>query len=65
MEDITEKILAFMRGKGPILPVEIAKHINTNILMASARLSEIKSNGKIKISHVKVCGSPLYYLPGG
>ena len=56
MEDIT--------GKGPILPVEIAKHINTNILMASARLSEIKSNGKIKISHVKVGGSPLYYLPG-
>ena len=64
MEDIKEKILGFMRQKGPILPVEVAKHINTNILMASAHLSELSSEGKLKVSSVKVGGSPLYYLHG-
>lgn len=64
MEDIREKILQFIREKGPIIPVEITKHINSNILMASAHLSELSSNGKVKVSNVKVGGSPLYYLPG-
>jgi len=64
MEDIKEKILQFIKEKGPVLPVEITKHINSNILMASAYLSELSSNGKLKISNVKVGGSPLYFLPG-
>ena len=64
MEDTKEKILQLIKEKGPILPVEITKHINSNILMASAHLSELSSNGKLKISNVKVGGSPLYYLPG-
>jgi hypothetical protein len=64
MEDIKEKILEFIREKGPLLPVEITKHINSNILMASAHLSELSSRGRLKISSVKVGGSPLYYLPG-
>jgi hypothetical protein len=64
MEDIKEEILRFMQQKGPVLPADIAKHINSNILMASAHLSEVSSNGKLKISHVKAGGSPLYYLPG-
>lgn len=64
MEDIREKILQFIREKGPIIPVEITKHINSNILMASAHLSELSSNGKVKVSNVKIGGSPLYYLPG-
>jgi len=64
MEDIKENILQFMKTKGPVLPADIAKHINTNILMASAHLSELSSNGKLKISNIKVGGSPLYFLPG-
>ena len=64
MEDNKEKILSFIKGKGPVLPVEVAKHIDSNILMASAHLAELSSNGKLKISNVKVGGSPLYYLPG-
>jgi hypothetical protein len=64
MENIKEKILQFIQQKGPILPVEISKHINSNILIASAHLSELSSNGNVKISRVKVGGSPLYYRPG-
>jgi len=65
MEDNKEKILQFIKEKGPVLPIDIAKHINSNTLMASAHLSELSSNGKLRISSVKVGGgSPLYYLQG-
>ncbi len=65
MEDNREKILQYIREKGPVLPVDIAKQINSNILMASAHLSELSSNSKLKISNIKIGGgSPLYYLPG-
>ncbi len=62
--DIKEKILDFIKNKGPVLPVEISKEINSDILMASAHLSELTSNKKLRISSVKVGSSPLYYLPG-
>ena len=62
--EISEKILSIVKTKGPILPVGIAKEINTNILMASAYLSELVSNKKIKITYIKVGGSPLYYVDG-
>jgi hypothetical protein len=32
--------------------------------MASAMLSEMSSKGILKVSHIKVGGSPLYYAPG-
>jgi len=64
MEDVKEKILQLIKEKGPVLPVDITKRINSNILMASAHLSELSSKGILKISNVKVGGSPLYYIPG-
>lgn len=62
--DYRDTVLAFIRSKGPILPVQIAKEVKTNILMASAMLSEMSSKGTLKVSHIKVGGSPLYYAPG-
>ncbi len=62
--DTKEQILNFIRIKGPVLPVQISKEIKSDILIASAYLSELASNKKLKISCVKVGGSPLYYLPG-
>lgn len=59
-----DEIIAFIRRNGPALPVQVAKVLNTNSLMASALLSELKSNGDIKLSAVKVGGSPLYYIEG-
>ncbi|MBR9683831.1 hypothetical protein GOV03_04805 [Candidatus Woesearchaeota archaeon] len=57
-----EKILSLIRTTGPILPNQAAKCINSNILLASAYLSELSSQGKIKVSRIKIGGSPLYYL---
>jgi len=59
-----ETILAIVKEKGPILPVKVSKEINENILMTSARLSELLTDKQIKISNIKVGGSPLYYYSG-
>ncbi len=59
-----DKILAFLHETGPTLPSKVAKNIQTDILFASAFLSDLASQGKVKISYLKVGGSPLYYLAG-
>jgi len=59
-----DKILEIVKAKGPVLPVQISKEIGTNILVASAHLAELTASNKLKISAIKVGGSPLYYLAG-
>lgn len=62
--EIKERIVSIFRRKGPSLPVHIAKEINLSILFASAFLSELLSEKTIKISNMKVGGSPIYFIPG-
>ena len=59
-----EKILDVLKEKGPSLPINIAKSLEMNSLFISAFLSELSSQNKVKISHLKVGGSPLYFLEG-
>lgn len=59
-----DKIINFLRMTGPTLPSKVAKFVQSDILLASALLSDLTSQGRVKISHLKVGGSPLYYLPG-
>ena len=59
-----EKIMQVLKIRGPLLPIDIAKALNTNSIMAGALLSELVSNKRVKISHLKVGGSPLYYVEG-
>jgi hypothetical protein len=60
----SQKVISFLRIRGPSLPVHISHEINTNVIMASAVLAELVSSHKVKVSHVKIGGSPLYFLPG-
>lgn len=62
--EIRERIVELVKAKGPVLPVQISKEIGSNILMASAHLAELTASHRLKISAIKVGGSPLYYLPG-
>lgn len=62
-KDVKEKILKFLRERGPCLPVHVAKHIELNSIFTSAFLSELASEGAIRISDMKVGGSPLYFTP--
>ncbi len=61
---IKERITLFIERNGPSLPVHIAKEINTNMIFASAFLSELLSDKKIKISNMLVGNSRLHFLPG-
>ncbi|RLE46629.1 hypothetical protein DRJ22_01500 [Candidatus Woesearchaeota archaeon] len=58
-----EKVLSLARVS-PVLPAQVAKALNTNSLMAGAMLSEMTSKGILKVSNLKVGGSPLYFVPG-
>lgn len=59
-----EKILSILRFKGPLLPVHIANETGLSMLFASAFLSELFSDKKIKMSYMKVGSSPVYFIPG-
>ncbi|MEK6875190.1 MAG: hypothetical protein AABX30_00745 [Nanoarchaeota archaeon] len=60
---IKEKVIDTLQKRGPCLPVHVAKETGQSMLFASAFLSELFAERKLKISKMKVGGSPLYFLP--
>jgi len=58
------KILDFVRFKGPLIPSEINKELNTDVLFASAMLSEMVDKKKIRLTSLKVGSTPVYYMQG-
>lgn len=63
-QELKGKILSSLKNNGPSLPVQIAKAAELETLFAGAFLSELAGEKSVKISHMKVGGSPLYFLPG-
>jgi len=63
-QDVKGKIIEIIKRKGPSLPVEIARETGLSPLFASAFLSELVKSGMLRLSHLKIGGSPLYFLPG-
>jgi len=61
---VHDQILLFIKANGPVVPTKIAKTIKSEILIASAHLSDLATQGKVKVSYLKIGGSPLYYLSG-
>ena len=64
ISSLRNEILNYVSKHGPILPVQISKQINNNILFAGAILSELVANKKIMLSNAKIGGSPVYYISG-
>lgn len=62
--DRRDQILEIVSRRGPVLPSQINKELNVNIIFASAMLSELVDVKKLRLSHVKVGGSPLYFVAG-
>jgi len=63
-QEIRDQILSMLRFKGPSLPVHVSGKVGLSMLFAGAFLSELASDKSLKISNMKVGGSPLYYLQG-
>lgn len=62
--DIREKVYSFIRMRGPVLPIEVARYIEKDLLLTSAMLADLTASKKIRISNIKVGQSKLYYAPG-
>jgi len=62
--NIKSRIVSLIEQKGPSLPVGIARQLELSPLFASAFLSELLSEKKIKISNLRVGNSPLYFISG-
>ncbi len=61
---LKEKILFVCKKRGPSLPVHIASETGISALFAAAFLSELVSEKKLILSHLRVGNSPLYLVPG-
>jgi len=57
-------ILQLIKIKGPVVPTQISKEIKRDTLLTSAILSQLVDIKKLRISKLKVGGSPLYFLDG-
>lgn len=61
---LKEQVLGLVRMKGPVLPVQVSKEIESDTMFVGAIFSELIADKKLKITHAKVGGSPLYYVEG-
>jgi len=64
MKETHARIIEILRNKGPSLPINLAKDMRMNSLFISAFLSELVNEKRIRVSNLKVGGSPLYFLDG-
>ena len=62
--DQREKIISFIKIRGPSLPIHISQHLKVDTLLASAMLAELLSDKRLKLSNLRVGNSPVYYLVG-
>ncbi len=62
--EMRDKVLAFVKMKGPVIPMQVAKDLGKDTFYAGALLSELLNNKIIKISSAKIGGTPVYYMPG-
>lgn len=62
MADQRDKIQSIVRMKGPLLPNVIGKELGIDLLIASAMLSELVDSKVLRLSALKVGGSPVYFF---
>jgi hypothetical protein len=59
-----EKVLEIVK-QGPTYPAKIAKQLGSggDTMLIGAILSTLISTGEVKVSSLKIGGTPLYYTP--
>lgn len=63
-EQIEEQILNYVSRNGPVLPVQVSKAINRDLMFAGAILSQLVSRKVVLLTNAKIGGSPVYYVKG-
>ncbi len=64
MKEKKDQVLAFVKQNGPVLPIQISKNLELNMIFSGAILAELVSNKLLKLTKAKIGSSPLYYAPG-
>ncbi|MEM2089579.1 MAG: hypothetical protein QXL88_00580 [Candidatus Pacearchaeota archaeon] len=64
MIDKKQKIQELIKARGPCLPSHLSNEIGLSLLFTSALLSEMVAEKTLKLTFLKIGGSPLYYLEG-
>lgn len=62
--DNREKVIDLIKKVGPVLPIQIAKRLETDLLLSGAILSEMIARKQLKVSRATIGSSPVYYIPG-
>ena len=62
--ELKTRMLNLIAIKGPMLPMQFVKELQVNSILIGALLSELLKDRKIKLSNMRVGGSPLYLLEG-
>ncbi|MBT5021817.1 hypothetical protein HOK51_10450 [Candidatus Woesearchaeota archaeon] len=62
--DYKSKVLQLISIKGPVIPSQINRELEVNVIFASAFLSELVDNKVLRLSNLKFGGSPIYFKPG-
>lgn len=57
-------VLRLVREKGPVIPIHLRKELDTDTVLIGAMFSQLIAEGKVKVTTVKIGGSPFYYTPG-
>ncbi len=61
---LKEQVFQFLSTAGPSFPAKIAQGVGRESYFIGAVLTELLKSKRIKLSHAKIGGSKLYYLPG-
>lgn len=64
MSELRERVYNFMKVTGPVVPMQVAKYIESDSFLASAVLSELLNAKRAKISNATLGSSKVYYIPG-
>ncbi len=59
-----DKIIEFVKEKGPVLPVEVASKVGMNSFLAAGYLEELVESNQISSSKEKVGASRLFFVKG-
>lgn len=62
--DLKKRIVDYVREKGPVIPIHLAKETGCSTIFAGAILSEMIAQKIVKVTSAKIGSSPLYYCPG-
>lgn len=60
-----DSIIKLLETKGPMIPVQMKKDLGAgDTIIVGAILSELVSEGKVRMTSTRIGGSPAYYVPG-